>query len=47
LTNRIFLGLLLLAVIALFLDLALTGGAGLLFMARRFVDLVDWVAFWR
>lgn len=46
-TNRIFLGLLVLVVLALILDFAVTGGASLLFLARRFVDLVDWIAFWR
>ena len=28
-------------------DLLLNGGDGLLFMARKFLDLMDWVEFWR
>ncbi|WP_435311538.1 glyceraldehyde-3-phosphate dehydrogenase [Primorskyibacter sedentarius] len=41
----IVLGLLLIAGIAL--DLFLTDGDSLLFLARKFADLIDWVAFWR
>jgi hypothetical protein len=46
-TNQIALaiGLLLLALIGL--DLAANDGAGLMFTARKFLDLVEWVAFWR
>jgi hypothetical protein len=45
-TNRIalVLGLVLAALIAA--DLAL-GLGGLLFLARRFLALLDWIAFWR
>jgi hypothetical protein len=44
-TNRIalFLGLAIAALIAA--DLAL-GTGGLLFLARRFLALLDWMAFW-
>ncbi len=28
-------------------DLALDGGAGTLFLLRRFMELLDWVEFWR
>lgn len=28
-------------------DLVVTGGAALLFLAREFSDLLNWVAFWR
>ena len=28
-------------------DFVLTGGGTLVFLARRFLDLMDWVAFWR
>jgi hypothetical protein len=44
-TNRIalFLGLALAALIAA--DLALGAGV-LLFLARRFLALLDWIAFW-
>ncbi|TCS63286.1 hypothetical protein EDD52_107119 [Primorskyibacter sedentarius] len=41
----IVLGLLLVGGIAL--DMFLTNGDSLLFLARKFVDLIDWVAFWR
>jgi len=46
LTNTIalWIGLILLAgVIA---DLALNGGVALEFLARKFLDLVEWVDFW-
>lgn len=41
----IYLALLLVAAMAG--DLLLNGGAGLLFLARKFIDLMDWVEFWR
>lgn len=46
-TNAIalFIGLCLAAAIGL--DLTLNDGAALFFLARKFVDLVEWVAFWR
>ena len=46
-TDRIALwrGLVILA--AILADLALNGGSALLFLARKFLDLVEWVAFWR
>ena len=28
-------------------DFLIPGGASLLFLARKFLDLMDWVAFWR
>ena len=46
-TNRtsIYLGLIICgAVIA---DFVLNDGQASLFLARKFVDLLDWVAFWR
>jgi len=47
LTNRIalWIGLLLLAAISA--DLALNGGAALVFLLRKFLDMVEWLAFWR
>jgi hypothetical protein len=47
LTNRIalWIGLILLA--GSLADLALTGGSALGFLARKFLDLIEWVAFWR
>ncbi|NJS38314.1 MAG: hypothetical protein HC783_04070 [Rhodobacteraceae bacterium] len=46
-TNMIalFLGLFLLAGIGL--DLLANDGAALLFLARKFLHLVEWVVFWR
>lgn len=46
-TDRIalYLGLLLAAFIAA--DLGLNGGEILLFLARKFIVLMDWVEFWR
>jgi hypothetical protein len=47
LTNRIavWIGLILLA--GIIADLAFDGGAALQFLAHKFVDLIEWVAFWR
>jgi hypothetical protein len=47
LTNRIavWIGLVLLALgIA---DFALNGGSAVTFLVRKFLDLIEWVAFWR
>ena len=46
-TNRIavWIGLVLLALgIA---DFALNGGSAITFLVRKFLDLIEWVAFWR
>jgi hypothetical protein len=47
LTNRIalWIGLVLLA--AIIADLTLNGGAALIFLMRKFLDMIEWVAFWR
>ena len=46
-TNRIalWIGLVLLA--AIIADLTLNGGAALIFLVRKFLDMIEWVAFWR
>ena len=41
----IILGLLLVGGIAL--DIYVTGGDSLIFLARKFADLIEWLAFWR
>jgi hypothetical protein len=46
-TDRIALGLALLLAALIGADLSLNGGAGLLFLARKFIDLMEWVEFWR
>jgi hypothetical protein len=46
-TNRIALALALLILTALILDRVAFGGAAFHVLARRFVALIDWVAFWR
>ena len=46
LTNTIALWLGLLIVAAIFADLALNSGVALEFLARKFLDLIEWVAFW-
>jgi hypothetical protein len=46
LTNTIALWLGLLIVAAISADLAFNGGVALEFLARKFLDLIDWVAFW-
>ena len=45
-TNRIALALAALIAAFVALDLAL-GTGGTLFLARRFLGLLDWMAFWR
>jgi hypothetical protein len=47
LTDRIAVilaGLIALAIVA---DLALNGGSALLFLGRKFLDLIDYVSIWR
>jgi hypothetical protein len=46
LTNTIALWLALAIAAAAVADLALNGGAALEFLARKFLDLIEWVAFW-
>jgi hypothetical protein len=46
LTNTIALWLGLLIVAAIIADLVLNGGSALMFLARKFLDLVEWVDFW-
>lgn len=36
-----------LVVIALLADLFLSGGNNLLFLAKKFTDMTEWMAFWR
>ena len=45
-TNTIALWLGLLIVTAIIADLALNGGSAMMFLARKFLDLVEWVDFW-
>jgi hypothetical protein len=47
LTNRLALALGLLIVAALIADGVLNDGAALMFLLRKFVDMVEWLAFWR
>lgn len=46
-TNRIALTLGLIVVAAILADQVLNGGAATLFIGRKFVGLVEAVAFWR
>jgi hypothetical protein len=46
LTNTIALWLGLVIVAGIIADFALNGGAALLFLARKFLDLMEWVEFW-
>jgi hypothetical protein len=46
LTNTIAIWLGLVIVAAIIGDLALNGGVALQFLARKFIDLIEWVAFW-
>ena len=46
-TNRIALVLGLLIIAALVVDILIYGDVHVLFLAKRFFELVEWVAFWR
>ncbi len=46
-TNQTSLFLAAMIVIALLADLVLTGGAGIFFLTLKFMDLLDWMIFWR
>jgi hypothetical protein len=46
-TNGIALGIGLVLAAGIGADLTLNDGAALMFTARKFLDLVEWVAFWR
>ena len=45
--NRVAFGLAALIVLIALADGLANGGGGLLFLARTFLDLVSYVAFWR
>lgn len=46
-TNRLALILGGLIVLAVVLDVALAGDRHLLFLAKKFMELIEWLAFWR
>jgi hypothetical protein len=46
-TNKIALALGAMLVLALGYDMARNDMAGALFVARKLLDLIDWLAFWR
>lgn len=46
-TNQIAIGLGILILIALGLDFGLQGGEGTLFLFRKLLELIHWIAFWR
>ncbi|PKQ13155.1 MAG: hypothetical protein CVT70_05370 [Alphaproteobacteria bacterium HGW-Alphaproteobacteria-1] len=46
-TNRIALALGAMIVLAIGYDMLRNDMAGSLFIARKFTDLIDWLAFWR
>lgn len=46
-TNQIAIGLGLVIVAFIGGDLFLTGGETLLFLAKKFEELLEWLAFWR
>lgn len=43
-TIAVWIGLILLA--GILADFALNGGSALMFLARKFLDLIEWVDFW-
>ncbi len=45
-TNAIAFWLGLFIVVAIIADFALNGGLAVQFLARKFLDLVEWVDFW-
>ena len=46
-TNSIAIGLGLLILGGIGVDAFLTGGEGFLFVARKGIDLLEWIAVWR
>jgi len=46
LTNTIAFWLGLFLVAGIIADLALNSGSALMFLARKFIDLIEWVDFW-
>lgn len=46
-TNKIAIWLGLILIVGLVADLILEGGSNLLFLSKKFFELLDWVAFWR
>jgi hypothetical protein len=46
LTNTIAFWIVLILVAAMIADFALNSGAAVQFLARKFLDLVEWVDFW-
>ena len=46
-TNRIALALVLLIAGAIYLDQSRMDGEGAVFLGRKIVDFIDWIAFWR
>ncbi|WP_165375298.1 hypothetical protein [Roseovarius nitratireducens] len=46
-TNRIAIALVLLIVAAVAYDVQRNDHAGLLFLARKLIDLIEYLAFWR
>lgn len=46
-TNKLAIYLGLLIVTALVLDAVLNGSNAILFLAKKFTDLLEWMAFWR
>jgi hypothetical protein len=46
-TDRLALVIVLLVVVAIGADLLANDGAATMFVTRKFLDLVEWVAFWR
>jgi len=46
-TNRLALTIFALIVVAILADQALNGGAAGVFLMRKFIDLVEYLSFWR
>lgn len=46
-TNRIALVLGLLITAMIVLDLAVFGSQHMVFLGKKFVELIEWIAFWR
>jgi hypothetical protein len=46
-TNSIAIGLGILILGGIGIDAFLTGGEGFFFVARKGIDLIEWMAFWR
>jgi hypothetical protein len=47
LTNRLAVWIGLILLVAGIADFTLNGGSAIIFLVRKFLDMIEWLAFWR